>query len=270
MRLASAIDLNIGWHCAAGIHAGGPGSGCRGENCGRPRLSTQEKVSRIKRPIPIKVKTIDEAIKLIGKGKTVELPGTKEVHTLLAKLAQMASEAKAAGTKAKNYDLCKVTVANTNLFCAEHLGVPRIKMPQFGGEARPGSEADKLPKNKEGGVDGSQQFLAHLEKIGIKSEEVEVQASHLRASQRQLVGAKVAGIAMSGKDLNFGNPIFISRDNYVIDGHHRWAALVGRDAEDAKFGNMPMKVVKVDAPISEVLHLANKWTKEFGIDPKGA
>ncbi len=59
--------------------------------------------------------------------------------------------------------------------------------------------------------------------------------------------------------------IFISSDNYVVDGHHRWAAVVGKDAEDGTLGDSKMKDVRVNAPISEVLHLANAWSEKFGI-----
>lgn len=61
------------------------------------------------------------------------------------------------------------------------------------------------------------------------------------------------------------NPIFISNDNYILDGHHRWAAVVGRDAADGKLGDSMMHVTKVDSPISELLHVANTWANAFGI-----
>ena len=65
------------------------------------------------------------------------------------------------------------------------------------------------------------------------------------------------------------NPVFVSNDHYVVDGHHRWAAVVGRDAEDGVLGDKPMNVIRVDAPISEVLHIANAWSEKFGILPSG-
>jgi len=55
----------------------------------------------------------------------------------------------------------------------------------------------------------------------------------------------------------------------VVDGHHRWAAVVGRDAEDNKLGDIKMNTLKIDMPITEVLHIANEWTKKFGIKQKG-
>ncbi|SRR6266446_1692768 len=240
-----------------GLFGGGPGSGCHGENCGRPRTESGT------RSTPIRVKTIEEAIPLILEGKVVELPDTKSVNTLLEKLATM-------HTEGVNYDLCNVTVKGTNLFCGEHVGMQRINMPQFSGHSRPGSPADDLPKDAKGGVNAGEEFIAHLKSLGISTKEESVPAAYLRASQRELVGTKVAQMmAKKGRKLLEGKPIFVSRDNYVIDGHHRWAAVVGLDAGTKKFGNLRMDVHRVDAPISDVLHIAKKWSKMFGLESKG-
>lgn len=226
------------------------------------------------RAIPIKVKSVEEAAEAVLNGLVVEVTDVRTAHTLIDKLAKMAQEAKAAGKEAKDYDLCQVTVAGSNMFCVESLrteqypdGVPRIEMPQLGGKPIPGSEADKLPRRSgdKDEVDGSHAFITHLQGIGVKTNRETVPASHLRASQREIIGSKVGGM-MTAKNYDpSAGEIFISSDNYVVDGHHRWAAVVGRDAEDGKLGDAPMKVVRVNAPISEVLHLANAWSQKFGI-----
>ena len=48
------------------------------------------------------------------------------------------------------YNLCKVTVPGTNLYCDDNKGIPREKMPQLKSVPEPGSKADKLPKNDDG------------------------------------------------------------------------------------------------------------------------
>ena len=56
--------------------------------------------------------------------------------------------------------------------------------------------------------------------------------------------------------------ITVTSDGYVLDGHHTWAAAVGRDAEDGNLDNdMEMDVVIVDMPMSKVYHLAVEWTQ---------
>lgn len=230
----------------------------------------------------VKAKTVDEAVKHILAGRDVEFVGSpKGVNTMLEKLAKMANDAKAKGKNAPNYDLCKVSVAGTNLFCAGNKGIPRIKMPQIGGKVVEGTKAAKLldkqnAEAKKAGkepsdeVNGGDEFQSHLKSLGIKTETKSVPAASLKASQSELVGPKVAGM-MSNKDYNPAKkPIFVSRDGYVIDGHHRWAATVGRDLADGKAGDMNMNVVMVDAPISKVLRIANQWANEFGIAPKAA
>lgn len=233
------------------------------------------------RPIPIKPATMDEAVQHVLDGKVVEMGDAAAAHTLVNKLADYANQAKAKGEKAKDFDLCKVSVKGTNLFCAETVrtaehpeGISRIAMPQMSGKPTVGSRADLLPKNKDGEVNGAAEFMQHLKDQGIKTmgtleSPEQVLASHLRASQREMVGTKVAGM-MNAKNYDPAKvPIFVSRDNYVVDGHHRWAAVVGRDAADNKLGDIPINVIKIDAPITEVLHMANKWAIDFGIAQKG-
>lgn len=231
------------------------------------------------RPTPVRVKTVDEALELMRQGQVVEVEDVKTVYTLLTKLAEMALDAKAKGEKAPNYDLCNVSVKGSNLFCTEKIrnaeypeGVNRIKMPQLTAKPQPGSPADQLPRRAGSeSVDASLAFVDYLEAKGIKVAAAEaVPASGLRASQSELLGPHVAGMMMAagydpGKD-----PIFISRDNYVLDGHHRWAAVVGRDAEDGTLGQSTMNVIRIDAPMSELLFEAIDWTARFGLRPKGA
>ena len=64
-------------------------------------------------------------------------------------------------------------------------------------------------------------------------------------------------------------PIFVSKDGYVVDGHHRWAATLAADFEDGILGNNHfMNVIVIDAPLSEIIRLANEWTDDFGIAKK--
>ena len=221
-------------------------------------------------PELISISGPEDARRVIDEGLPAAVKTEKEAYTILTELAKMANEAKALGTEAPNYDFCKVSIPGTNLFCGDSKGIPRKKMPQFSGEPTPGSPADSRPKNKKGEVDGTDDFIKHMEAKGIKIEEKEVLASTLRASQNELVGEKVAGM-MTNTDFDpAGEAIFVSRDGYVIDGHHRWAAQVGRDLEDGNIGDLPLNVRVVDMDIEEVLEEANKFASEFGIAPKTA
>ena len=247
-------------------------SGCSG---GSAKGSTDKTSDGSGRPKAIRVSSVEEAVTRILKGEIVELPDVRKVNTVITKLAGIARDAKARGENAPNYDLCQVSVPGTNLFCAGKLrtkaypdGVPRIAMPQLGGKPVQGSEADKLPRNPwdQSEVDGAPAFIEFLTSKGIRASIGTARASKLKASQSELVGSKVAAMMVDQSFDPAANPIFISRDGYVVDGHHRWAAVVGRDAEDGVLGNHSrMNVVRVNAPIAELLQIANKWSRQFGI-----
>lgn len=218
---------------------------------------------------------VDKAVQLLAAGKHVRLNQPDEVATLLDKLAALASEAKAKGEKAPVWDLCRVSVPGTNLFCSENQGVDRINMPQLEGTPVPGSAAASLPVQADGNVNLGPAFIASLKAMGIETTDKTIPASHLRASQRELDGAKVAGIMKAMQDPNNPNhdaldaPIFVTRDGYVIDGHHRWAAKVGLDVEDGHLGDVDMKVRQIDLDIGAALDYANAFTANMGVESQG-
>ena len=229
------------------------------------------------------VKTPEEGVELILKGENVELQDTKHVHTVLKKLGELAIQAKKDKKDAQNWDPCSITVKGTSLFCSEKIktedfpnGVPRIEMPQFKSKIPiKGSDADKLPRDKDGEVDATQAFLDHLAESGIKSNPSgKMLARKLKASQAEMEGVKVAGMMLASQEPGGRDPkkakITVSSDGYVLDGHHTWAAAVGRDAEDGNLDNdMEMEVVIVDMPISKVYHEAIAWTKRYGLPAVG-
>jgi hypothetical protein len=224
------------------------------------------------RPIPVTVDNVMDAVHHIEQGHTVEMRDAAQIHTLIDKIAYYNKECQDTGHQCKNLDLCQVSVKDTNVFCQHNKGVQRVNMPQFSGRPMPGSAADKLPRSKiePDKVDASAEFIKHLQSKGIATQKVKVPAAWLRASQRELVGSKVARIMTSEKGAKLlKEPIFISRDNYIVDGHHRWAAAIGKDAASGHLGDLKMNANRIDAPISEVLHIANKWTKEFGLQSEG-
>lgn len=191
-------------------------------------------------------------------------------------LAKAGAEAKAKGEKAPNYNLCQVTVPGTNLYCDGNKGIPRAEMPQFKGTPEPGSPADKLPRDNSGEVDTEEFFKEMLEKDGVKvSEPTEVPPDRLKATQSELVGVKVAGMSQVLDDPShpayekITAPIYVSNDGYVLDGHHRWAAVVAHNAKHPD-RPIPMKVRVIDEPIEPLVKRSNKFAEDIGIRPKAA
>lgn len=137
---------------------------------------------------------------------------------------------------------------------------------------------DKFLKENE--IDGSEEFIAFVESKGYKVKRgadgkpiaERVDTSTLKATQRDMLGNQVAGMfgsSLAGTYDPSKKPIFVTRDGYVIDGHHRFAATLAADMMDGELGNNHhMNVVVIDAPLSAIIPLANQFANSFGIAPK--
>ena len=207
----------------------------------------------------------------------------KEAVTAIDKIASDLIKAKETGGKAENTNLCKVTVPGTNLYCDGNKNIPRDQMPQFRGKPEPGSEADKMKRDKNGEVETSHLFDQMLNKEGIKiSKPTPVPPDSLKATQSELVGPKVIGMmGVLDKDCNnqkcdekdkqdyknITDPIYVSKDGYVVDGHHRWAAISSHNIKNPD-KQIPMNVRVIDDNIDSVIPKANKFAQDIGIAAK--
>lgn len=82
----------------------------------------------------------------------------------------------------------------------------------------------------------------------------EVVANKLTATQKHLNHEKIAKLLSLDSDKT--KQIIISKDNYVLDGHHRWAVAVIR--------NEDIKAVVVNLPIEKLLDLVcDEYDKAF-------
>jgi hypothetical protein len=200
----------------------------------------------------------------------------QQISTIIDKLAELGKQAKDKGEKAPNFNLCQVSIPGTNLYCDGNKGIERADMPQFKGTPQPGSPADKLPKDESGEADTEEFFKQMLNKKGIKvSEPTSVPPDRLKATQSELVGVKVAGMSKVLADKNhpaYGKitaPIYVSNDGYVLDGHHRWAAVVAHNAANPK-NQIPMNVRVIDEPIVPLVKRSNEFAEAMGIRAKAA
>ncbi|NBV72943.1 hypothetical protein EBR61_01565, partial [bacterium] len=196
-----------------------------------------------------------------------KIPSDKkeEISMKIDELADRAS-------KGEDFNLCQITVPGTNLYCDDNQGIPREEMPQFKGKPLPGTPAEDLPKDSKGEVDTEPLFKKMLKEKGIKTVETELPSDKLKATQSELVGSKVAGMtkALEEDPQNPGitAPIYVSRDGFVIDGHHRWAAVTSAAIKAGKPANM--KVIVVDMDIKDAIPMCNQFAEEQGIAAKKA
>jgi hypothetical protein len=88
-------------------------------------------------------------------------------------------------------------------------------------------------------------------KYGVKSAIKKVEVGGLRPSQNEISYDRVSSVIKAIKDGSLDkNPMVVSADGYVVDGHHRWAAY----KKHSPMAKLPVLVI--DLPIKEALGLA--------------
>jgi ParB-like chromosome segregation protein Spo0J len=75
----------------------------------------------------------------------------------------------------------------------------------------------------------------------------------LKPSQGEINKKRIQGLIDDGVLDKVNIPLVVSGDNYVVDGHHRWAAYRLKKAE----ASLPVMVI--DAPVKDVLGIAVAW-----------
>ena len=92
-------------------------------------------------------------------------------------------------------------------------------------------------------------------------------ASKLKESQVELIPNKVKGIAAKYSKATDMKPLIISKDNYIIDGHHRWAAAIYKFGNDVKIPIYRINL-KRDAAIKLYISIANSVNENITIPIK--
>lgn len=138
---------------------------------------------------------------------------------------------------------------NGNLFQKHMRDIPRDQMPA-------------LPDN----VHDLQPFMDALVARNVKFELVHMNPKVIGATQSQLSGPKVAKLAgfMTKGGWKPGGALIVSKENALLDGHHRWAgaAMASIQHELGVPGAQPVNVMalKVDLPIDELLKIGEEFS----------
>lgn len=93
------------------------------------------------------------------------------------------------------------------------------------------------------------QFLKNLDKENIKYKKVSVEPENLKASQSEFNIDAVRSIMTDPKKTK--SSIVISKDNYILDGHHRWIADYNKGVKT--------QAIMVDLPILELMRVAKTF-----------
>lgn len=168
-----------------------------------------------------------------------------------------------------DFNLAQTTVDGKRLFDMGH--IPRDKMPQLKGFPSKGSVADMLPRDKNGKVDVTDQFLNYLTNhVGLKAKPDTVEARSLKGSQSELVASKVAKHALKML-FNPGHKklamiYIVSKDGYLLDGHHGWGAV--RCFETLTHQNVKLDILRINCDIHPLIAYARCFTNVVGIQNK--
>ena len=131
----------------------------------------------------------------------------------------------------RSADLCKLSPPA----CTGNLGISRSKMPQFRSQYQ-----------------GA--FIQSLIDQGIPVKNTRIAAGRLKATQRELNALTVLEMTVRYKsgmkqDL-FSRPVLVSKDDFILDGHHRWATILTLSP------GARVPVAKIEMPIRELLKVA--------------
>jgi hypothetical protein len=77
-----------------------------------------------------------------------------------------------------------------------------------------------------------------------------ISAGKLKKSQKELHQDKVEGIAKKFTSPGKFKPLVISKDNHIVDGHHRWGAAIYKWGEDVK-----IPIIRIHLPIVQAIKL---------------
>ena len=129
-------------------------------------------------------------------------------------------------------DLC----VGKDTICEGDLGIPRKYMPQF-------VAAEDVTRFRK--------FIKQAYRI--KSYKKNIKVDDLRPSQKEISRGRIKNLIEDGIFDKLRVPLVVSKDNYIVDGHHRWAAYRLKMPEKA------LPAIVVDAPIKDVLGIAVAW-----------
>lgn len=124
------------------------------------------------------------------------------------------------------------------------------------------SEAPQIPDDKK------ERFLMDLLRAGIGHKDADVDPSTLKPSQKEWSPNALKRVKEmfdaggEGRDKLVNNRVTVSKDGYVLDGHHRFV--------DARMRGRKLKVVQVQLPIKKLIEAAAAFGRENGIERKTA
>jgi hypothetical protein len=114
-------------------------------------------------------------------------------------------------------------------------------------------DRSKLPQIPKGLIP---KFIRFCRDNGVGAKGVGVDADTLKPIQSHINRDKVESMKKNMQGIN-EQPLMVSNDGYVLDGHHRWVAMKELDPTGKVF------VIRFDCPIAELLKLGHTFDGSF-------
>ncbi len=174
-----------------------------------------------------------------------EISKTATIKDRLARLAERRGESPDALVRWS-------TAAWNRLLKAEHKNL--AKSIKVLGEGHRGHVRSEMPQLEGDQVD---KFVASLQELGVNVVRTEVAVGDLKPTQKHMDTEKVRGMAenaMKGEFPKIKDPVVVSNDRHILDGHHRWAALRALGPKNT------MRIIQVDLPIDQLVSLARNFS----------
>jgi hypothetical protein len=148
-------------------------------------------------------------------------------------------------------DLRNVSIPGYALFDGANMGLRREQMPQVPSRAKP-------------------QFLSEMRLKGVRVAAQSVDPRTLKPSQTDVSAALTGKVLKMMRDGSFHDSpagrILVSKDGFVIDGHHRWAA-ASAYAFDVPGARLP--IIRVDLNAADLISAAREFGAREGIKTLG-
>lgn len=125
-------------------------------------------------------------------------------------------------------------------FCKDGLGIPRILMPDL---KNPDDFLHRI--HRQFGIENKRETVRMND---LKPAQGEIRRTRVNNAAKEMNTNGVVKIKQNNGSVKVAAPIIISQDNFIVDGHHRWAAAHDKGLEDKD-----IPVIRILAPISEIL-----------------
>ena len=116
------------------------------------------------------------------------------------------------------------------------------------------NERQELPQVPNDKLDN---FILYLEKQNIVVKKVTVKPSLLKPAQKHINKEKIQYFMNKEGRKDLLKPIIISKEGYVIDGHHRWLAWF------SLYRNNPIHAIFIKCDIDKIIAVANEFKDSF-------